>query len=580
VPLLVVLILVAAAMLAPGLVVGPSLDASVFNDVGGRVLHGVTPYVGAWDHKSPGIYLVVAATQATLGWLGSWNAEWLLSLVVSVGIGISIAAALARLGVTGWSRSLAAIGSTIFASHYLLALGGGLTEPPAALLAGSALVLAIRPAGGGRLAVIGLLVGVSALISLQLLPGGLIVLALALSQRPAGARVKAAAPLSLGFAAPLAAVGIWLSAIGAMPAALDAIVTYSGAYRSSSNAYGSTLSTSVAAWTILMSIFLVAPALWGAVSPLSRLAARRPTVYAVLLWIAATLVFVVVQGRYYAHYAIALAVPIGILAGLGLHRVAESLQRARRPWLKVLIAFPLLLTLTVSVVAGVVSAALQLALVADSSVRMDAVSERLRDLPAGSLLVWGNEPRLYSLADRTPATRYAYLYPLTTPRYSSAAQIDEVLQVLENHPPAVVVDVGSPAPGQPGFLPLLIDRPIASEGRDLDLLDPLRAFVAAHYRLEAVVSGWPIYVLRDAQPGPDAVTALAMRRAVGTAPTNRNVTSYTNRRGSATITSTPAASHANRVQASRSVPTKPTPTTSTQSTGMAKREAACPASVA
>lgn len=496
VALVLALILVAAAMLAPGLVLGPSLDAAVFNDVGSRLLHGVTPYVGTWDHKPPGIYLLVAGAQAALGWLGPWNAVWLLSLAVSVGIGISIAAALTRLGVTGWPRSLAAIGCSILASHYLLALGGGLTEPPAALLAGVALVLALRPGGAARLGAIGLLVGLSALVSVQLLPGGLVVLGLALVRRPAAGRAIATALLMLGFGAPLAAVGIWLIAIGAMPAALDAIVTYSTAYRSSGSEYGAMLAASLAAWTILTSMFLVAPALLGALTTWSRNPERRGVLVAALLWIAATLVFVVAQGRFYAHYAIAMAVPIGLLAGVGLEQVATSLRRARRPFSRGVVVLPLLLTLTISVATGVVSAALQIALVADGSARTGAVSQRLHALPSGTLLVWGNEPRLYTLAERTPATRYSYLFPLTTPGYSSAEQIDAVLRTLEDHPPAVVVDVGSTAPGHPGFLPLLIDRPLATEGRDLDLLGPLRAFVAARYRLDEVVSGWPIYVLR------------------------------------------------------------------------------------
>ena len=72
--------LIAAAMLAPGLVVGPSLDAAVFNQVGGHLLNGVAPYVDAWDDKPPGIYLISAAAQAMLGWLGPWTADWLLSL--------------------------------------------------------------------------------------------------------------------------------------------------------------------------------------------------------------------------------------------------------------------------------------------------------------------------------------------------------------------------------------------------------------------------------------------------------------------------------------------------------------------
>ena len=61
----------------------------------------------------------------------------------------------------------------------------------------------------------------------------------------------------------------------------------------------------------------------------------------------------------------------------------------------------------------------------------------------------------------------------------------------------MVVDAGSDSPGAPGFLPLLIPRPVLTDGRDLDLLDPLRAFVAANYELAATVEGWPVYVLRN-----------------------------------------------------------------------------------
>jgi hypothetical protein len=500
VALIVVLILVAAAMLAPGLVVGPSLDAAVFSEVGGRLLHGVAPYLGAWDHKPPGIYLVTAAAQAVLGWLGPWTAEWLLSLAVSVGIGAAVASALARLGVTGWPRSLAAIGATIFASHYLLALGGGLTEPAATLLVAWALLLTLGRTTGLRLTAIGGLVGLSMLLSVQLLPGGLVVLGLALFQRPGGARLRGAGVAAVGFAVPPAVAGLWLLAIGAMPAALDAVVTYSVAYRSSGSDYSATLAAPVAAWLVLMSLFLVAPALLGAMTAATAAQPMRGIAIASLLWLAASLVLFAAQGRFYAHYAIPLAVPLGILAGLGLHRVGSSVRRATRSSSRALILLPITATLLVSVVAGAVSAALQVTLVADANAPLEAVSERLRDLPAGTMLVWGNQPRLYDLAHRAPATRYSYMYPLTTPGYSTSAQIDEVARALADHPPVVVVDAGSTAPGQPGFLPLLLDRPIATEGRDLDLLDPLRTFVAAHYRLAATVSGWPIYVLREPRP--------------------------------------------------------------------------------
>ena len=347
VALLIVLTLLSGALLAPGLLVGPSLDAAVFSHAGGRLLEGVTPYVGTWDHKPPGIYLASAAAQAVLGWLGPWTADWLLSLAASVGLGAAVAAVLGRLQVAGWPRALAALGATILASHFLLALGGGLTETPAAALVAWALVLAVSRGPAVRLGAVGALVGISLLLSPQLLPGAVAVLGLPLFLRPTSPWTAVA--LALGFAAPVAAVAAWLAMIGAFPAAIDAVVGYSGAYRASSGAYGPTLAAPVVAWTALVSLFLVAPALLGAAS-LGRAAAqpRRGVVIASLLWIGGSLVLFVGQGRFYAHYAIPLAVPLGVLAGLGLDRVRGSLQRAGRPGARAVIVLPLVVTLAIS----------------------------------------------------------------------------------------------------------------------------------------------------------------------------------------------------------------------------------------
>ncbi len=498
--LVIALVVLSGVLLAPGLLVGPSFDAAVFSHVGGRLLDGVAPYVGAWDHKPPGIYLASAAGQVLLGWLGPWPADWLLSLATTASLGVAVAAVLGRLGVAGWPRALGAAGVVVLAGHYLLALGGGLTEPPATLLLAGALVLVVAPASGFRLVSIGALVAMSLLFSLQLLAGALGVLVLARSLRPRGTRLGGTGALALGLFASLAVVGFWLAVTGTLPAAFDAIVTYSGAYRASSGEYGATLAAPVASWAVLTSLFLLAPALVGAASLAKAPQPIRGVMLACLAWIAGSLVLFVAQGRFYAHYAIPLAVPLGILAGLGLRRVGESLVHVGRSGRRVTIVLPLIVTMLVSVVAGVISAAMQIAPLADQSARMQAVSERLDDLPAGTMLVWGNEPALFDLADRAPATRFSYFYALSTPGYSTAAMVTDVARALVAAPPAVVVDAGSNGPGQPGFLPLLIDRPILTDGRDLDLLDPLRAFVAERYELAATIAGWPIYVLRSGAP--------------------------------------------------------------------------------
>jgi len=490
------LILLAAGMLSPGLIVGPSLDAAVFSHIGGGLLHGVVPYAGSWDHKPPGMYVALAAVQAALGWLGPWTAGWLLSVATSAGIGLAVATVLPRHGVVGWPRTLAAGGATILSSQYLMALGGGLTEPLATLLVAWALALADRQPTGMRLVGMGVLLGMSIVVSLQAVPGAGAVCGYALMRQADRERLWGAGLVVLGVAAPLVAATSWLFVIGALPAAIDTIVTYSAAYRAAAGSSGGTLGAPVAAWTALASLFLVAPALIGAMSLVTARQPRRGLVIASLIWIGASLALFGVQGHFYAHYVIPLAVPLGILAGVGLGRLGASRAATGPSARGAVMAFPLVLALVVSVLAGVVSAGMEIGPVADADAHLALVAERLRDLPAGTMLVWGNQPGLYDLADRAQATRYSYLYPLTTAGYSTPAMVGAVARALADHPPAVVVDAGSSGPGQPGFLPLLIDRPIATDGRDLDLLDPLRAFVGSHYRLAETVSGWPIYVLR------------------------------------------------------------------------------------
>ncbi len=498
--LVVGLVLLSAALLVPGLLIGPSLDAAVFNHVAGRMLDGVPLYLGAWDHKPPGIYLATAAARAILGWLGPWTAEWLLSVAATAGIGLAVAATLTRLGVTGRPRALAAGGAVALAGQYLLALGGGLSEPLAAALVAVALVGVLRPAGRWQMAAIGILLGGALLVSPQVLPGVLVIAALGLLGAPVPSRVLSLSLMAIGAAVPIAGVAAWLAISGALSAAFDAVIGYTAAYRAASGDYGVTLGAPVASWTLLASLFLIAPAILGATSMPRAVGLRRRVGVASLVWIAGSGLLVLLQGRFYAHYAIPLAVPLGILAGCGLARMQELLPRVRSWRRAAVILAPAVVALAISVVAGSVATAMQIAPLARESRQMAAVSAWIRSLPAGSgsMLVWGNQPHLYELAGREPTIRFSYLYSLTTPGYSSPALIAEVGSDLAAHPPSVIVDAGSDVPGAPGFLPLLIPRPVAREGRDLDLLDPLRTFIAAHYQLATTVDGWPIYLMKDA----------------------------------------------------------------------------------
>jgi hypothetical protein len=500
--LLIVLVVLSAAMLAPGLLVGPTLDAAVFNHVGGRLLEGAAPYLDSWDHKPPGIYLASAGAQAILGWFGPWGADWLLSLASTVGAGLAIAAVLTRLGVVGWPRSLAAIGATVFASNYFVALGGGLTEPVATALIGVSLVIAIRPTGRRAVASAGGILGMSLLVSPQVLPGAALVMGLVVGLQPPRLRVTRGALFAGAVGIPLAAAAGWLLVIGALPASLDEVVRYSAAYSAASAGFGANLGPPVAARTFLLGSYLIVPSVLGAASLVGPTPMWRGVVLGCLFWVGGSAALIVLQGHFYAHYAIPLSVPIGILAGLGLNRTRGILAPVRPAAQRLVIVLGITASLAVSVPAAAYAAVIQIAFEADQSTRLQAVAVRLRDLPAGSLLVWGNKARLYDVTGRPAATRYIYFLPLTTPGYATAAMIEDLARQLAAHPPEIVVDAGSDAPGAPGFLPLLIPRSVLTDGRDLDLLDPLRAFVAEDYQLVSTVAGWPIYVFRPGKTHP------------------------------------------------------------------------------
>jgi hypothetical protein len=487
---------VAAVFLLPGLVNGPSLDAAVFTEVSHRVAAGALPYSGAWDHKPPGLYLLGGAAQAVVGWVDPWTVMWVLSLLTVVGAAICVALTLRRLGqpTVAWVGALLAAG---VATNFVIALGGGLTEPMACLPLAAALLVAVSGAQSWRrAALVGLLLGLALLTSLIAAPG---VLAIALFSAFRGPRRRVAARLAsllLGGATPLVVVLGVLALLGAGRELFDAIVTYGAAYRQVNLSFvrGNEHASAAAATLSLVAVGI--PGLIGLMRGI-RLGAPWPALCGIaLLWIGGTVALAIYLGRYETHYAAPIAIPLGLFAAIGLGDVA---RRARRSFAEagVLIAV-LVIGLFISTAVTLANVGEHGASIAAENQRDEALGSYIRDHAASgsTLFVWGNEPQLYYLADRSPATRFIYLLPLTTPGYATPAMIDGVRAQLEANPPALIVDVGSLEPGSPGDPPLLIDRPLRNEdGRNLDILDPLRDFVRQRYSLLEVVDGWPVYRL-------------------------------------------------------------------------------------
>jgi hypothetical protein len=472
---------------------GPSLDAAVFVEVAERMRDGAHVYSEVWDHKPPGIYIVLVAGQTVLPFLSGWLVSWLLSLLATAGTGALVQRCARGLGASPGASLAAAAITVVIMAEYLLSLGGGLTEPIATLALAGALRIGIRSGRGpwARGAIVGALLAIGLLVSVQAAAGAAAIVALLLSRSP---RLPVGLALLAGFLIPMAAVAVWLLAVGVLPAALDAVVTYAGAYRAIGAVTGAVLSGPVVAWTLLAMLFIVVPAAHGALSGTRQRTIARGVTYACLGWVLLGIVSFFVQGRFMAHYAIPLAIPLGVLCGFGIDRMAAF--AARRP---VSGAAPLVVTLTISAIAAVIAGGMELGPILRDHERSLAVASVIRERPSadGRVWVWGNEPEVYLDARELSTTPYVYLYPLVTPGYGSQELVARALQALEADPPAFIIDAGSSAPGQPGFQQLLIPRPLASDGRDLDLLDPLRAFVRDRYEELAVADGWVVYALRE-----------------------------------------------------------------------------------
>ncbi|HEX2141521.1 MAG TPA: hypothetical protein VHK28_04485, partial [Candidatus Limnocylindria bacterium] len=145
-----ILLALAALLLSPGLFVGPSLDPAVFVHVASELRNGEALYVGTWDHKPPGIFLLYAAAQAVLPFVDPWVVAWVLSVIATAATGWLVAWIGRRMGVTSGIALLAGSGAVIAMAQYLTALGGGLTEPIASVPLVAALAFAVAEGGVRR----------------------------------------------------------------------------------------------------------------------------------------------------------------------------------------------------------------------------------------------------------------------------------------------------------------------------------------------------------------------------------------------------------------------------------------------
>jgi hypothetical protein len=473
----VVLVLV---LLGIGYFRGPTLDASVFAVIGDGLRAGAVPYRDLFDHKPPGIYVAEALVGTALPFLDPWSRAWLLTAACSVGTLVVLGRALApRFGTA--ASALGLLTSAPILGADLFALGGGYTEPVAILPATAGALLVLERGTRGRALAGGLLLGIAGIVSLQLaIAAGATVLLLLLRRRGSDA---------LGVIAGGVAVTVVTAAIvamsGAWDAAIDALVAYNRAYVASNS-----LLVGLPLVALARAAFVATSA--GALALLRVLALRRirPTdiEWLAIAWLLLGVAYVILQQNFFPHYLIAAAPAVVILASAGARGLAASVAPPRS---RAGLVLPLVIVVLPSLLGVLVT---ERPLGRPEPLVTTAAAVSAATSPEDRIWVWGNEPELYLLTGRRPATRFAYLFPLVQPGYASPALVERTLADLAADPPTVIVDAAN-HPARVSFVALL--KPYTKDGfvmADGGLLDPIRAWVRAEY-VEIQADGpWTIYV--------------------------------------------------------------------------------------
>ena len=225
--------LVAVLAGSPLLLYPPGRDQAVFLLAGRALTRGVMPYTGFWDIKPPGLFVAyLLPGSLAFAWPGAAGLLDLAALAVAVVVAVHL---LARWGdaAAGAAAAIILTGLWIFAGDWWDLGQGERLAIPLLLLA---LLAAGRPRTW-RWATAGVLMGFMVLLKTSFLPMALVLFPLLPARRagdpdddtPASpSRLLLAA--ALGLAAPLAFTLAGLLAGGALVAAAEATVSFTGHY--------------------------------------------------------------------------------------------------------------------------------------------------------------------------------------------------------------------------------------------------------------------------------------------------------------------------------------------------------------
>jgi Dolichyl-phosphate-mannose-protein mannosyltransferase len=455
----------------PTLIVPLYTDQTVFALAARTILSGGVPYRDLWDVKSPGVYFVYALAFIPLG-----------QHMVSVRILDLANTALAMVAIYLLGRRLLGERAGLFAGclygvAYLTRAGfDGLGQTESFLALPVVLsLLFYRPETGrrayGGVFLSGLMLGLafsikfSAIFYVLALPA----IELLFGDRPLrpGPAVRRLSLAAAGFLAVQAAFALYLLAGGALRDFVDIqrlhVAPYTALHWSPPGESYLHFLGRVTHEYVTHSLFLVVPA--GAALFLALAGNRRRETVLVALLVAASLVGVWSQGKFYPYHWLAMIFPLALAAGFAIDRiVALSVGRgpAAKRWLAYGLAGVSLVALTPSLLSNPYHQYSQFLGYATGRwtdaenegqygpfLRLDRELLAYVDANGGSdksLFIWGNWPVIYWWADRPLVSRFVYDTGLSADWAPSKWRDELVAGFRANPPHYIAVAASGPQP--------------------------------------------------------------------------------------------------------------------------------------
>jgi len=498
--LLDALALLFCALLAAPYVTRQVLDSdeSLFAAIGLRMrtLH-LPAYEGGWEHKPPGVFWVYEALASPPSASGLWWVH-LASAAAWVATAALVGVAARRL-VGGVGFAAGVVAYALLRSDGGVRAGAANTEAFLGPFLALGLLLLLAPTKRPMLAALagGAALGVAVLFKPPVaLYGPAAALGVAIVRGPRAAWTATWAG-ACGAAAVIGGVAVHLAAVGELADAWKLVVTANRIYMDSSAGAdgGSLLGEPLrvgAPWIL---------ALLGAASAIARGGDARRWAAAVALLVAAGLVSVSLGGTYFPHYWQMLHPALAVAAAAGV----VALLRVPRRWIGV--GAIVLVTACFWMPAQRTDKRRLLhSFLFDRSVACPAEATEFHDVaaaidrhagPDDFVFVWGWNPELCLLADRTPASRHVACHFLAGAlrldvRAGRAPADPDVLpgawdrlwEDFAARPPRVFVDTSGGGYHGWNRFPLR-DFPRLAE------------YVAAHYRIAETAGGDDVYVRND-----------------------------------------------------------------------------------